>query len=143
MAKAFGPHIRVTGDRELRRALNRIDKGLGRRLKDELRDKVAEPIASRIRAKVPVQSGRWRDRIRAGATTRGAHVDWGRTYTQGSTRLTSIPYAAPVEFGGYPPGRPFIKDGRYVWPTAREHDPVLERATAEAYDTVVRMAGFL
>lgn len=125
--------IRIEGSRELRRALNKVDKSYGRELRDRLRDKVAEPVAARIRAKVPAPTGWWRDRIKAGATQKAAYVQWGRA---------SVPYAAPVEFGGWPRGREFVKEGRYVWPTAREKDPDIERAAVDVYEQVTRSAGF-
>lgn len=149
MALRFGPKrspqgstVRIEGARELRRAFRKIDRELGKQLRDELRDRVAEPVAAKIRSRVPVRTGRWRGKITAGATQSGAHISWGRTYTAGSTRDSSIPYAAPMEFGGYPQGRPFRPEGRYVWPTAKERDPDIERAAIAAYEDVARSAGF-
>jgi hypothetical protein len=31
---------------------------------------------------------------------------------------SSVPYAGPVEFGGYPGNRPYLPQGRYLFPAA-------------------------
>ncbi len=50
------------------------------------------------------------------------------------------PYAGPVDFGGYPGNRPFVGDGRYLYPTvAREEDRIVEDAV-DAVDAVIRRA---
>ncbi len=125
--------VQIKGARELRRALNKIDRDLGKQLRRALKDEVAEPAAAKIRSRVPRLTGRWSSKITAGASQSSAYVTWGRS---------TVPYAGPVEHGGYPAGRPFVKEGRYVWPTAKELDPQIEDAALRVFDRVSRAAGF-
>jgi hypothetical protein len=41
----------------------------------------------------------------------------------------SIPYAGPVDFGGWPEGREYVSSGRYLFPAAGE----LAGTAAELY----------
>ena len=72
--------------------------------------KAAEPVAEAARGDVPWDTGTLSGDIRVTASRTGAAVRMGRA---------KVPYAAPVEFGGWPPGREFIADGRYLFPAAR------------------------
>jgi hypothetical protein len=71
---------------------------------------VAEPVAARARAKLPKGPTK-----RLSGSVRVARIRTGAALRFGGG---SIPYAGPVEFGGWPRGRPFIAGGRYVFPTA-------------------------
>lgn len=48
------------------------------------------------------------------------------------------PYAGPVDFGGYPGNRPWIPDGRYLYPTVGQNEDVVIDAASEAISDLVR-----
>jgi hypothetical protein len=73
---------------------------------------VMEPIAVRIAGKLrglPRASGRLAGTVRVSKVRTGASMRVG---------TAGVPYTGPVEFGAWPPGRPFKKGGRYIFPTA-------------------------
>jgi hypothetical protein len=133
---------RIEGLREFASAVRKLDNETAKRMRRELKQEVAEPVAQRIRSNVPVRSGNWRKAIRGGATNKGAHIVWGRS---------KVPYAGWMEFGGGLPskqrrsGPPRVRrdrepEGRYVFPEigeAREEameaaQRVLDRAARDA-----------
>jgi hypothetical protein len=81
------------------------------------------PIAERARAGVPIVSGRLEASIVVAATKLGATVHEGGG---------DVVYAGPVEFGGYPPGRPYLPRGRYLWPAAEALGPQADEFYADA-----------
>ena len=116
------PGVGIEGLGEFRRALKQVDRELPKQLRAAMRSEVADPVAEKVKSRVPVRSGRWLKAIRGGATQRTAYVQWGRA---------SVPYAGWMEFGGGIPnkrsgkrkaGKPFryrtfVQEGRYVRPT--------------------------
>jgi hypothetical protein len=104
------PLVEIEGLRELRLDLIRLDKEYFVRAMVEAGNSVAEPVAARIRAALPRRSGSLAGTVRAGKVRTGAIT---RTGTAG------VPYAGPVEFGGWPRSRPFLASGRYIFPTAQ------------------------
>lgn len=112
------PGVEVEGLKEFNKALKKVSKDLSKDMRGEMRSEVADPVAAKIKARVPVKSGRWKKAIRGGATTKTAYVQWGKA---------TVPYAPWMEFGGaIRPHvgqaiiRPYMKDGRYVYPTLWE-----------------------
>ena len=79
----------MTGAKELRAALKRMDKRLTDDLKDVHQD-AGELVAERARALVPYLSGTLHDTIRTDRRATGASVLAGRT---------SVPYAGVQHFG--------------------------------------------
>jgi hypothetical protein len=126
---AAAPEVAVVGMGALRRDLARLgaDTGpLNRQLAAAGR-RAIEPVAEAARSAVPKNTGTLAGDIRVSGTKSGATVRMGRA---------KIPYAGPVEFGGWPPGRPFVKDGRYLFPAAR----ALAGAAATEYAPAVQAA---
>lgn len=81
--------IQVTGAKELRRALKRMDADL----KDltRINKSAAEIVARTARERAPVLTGRLRNTIKVGATrTRG---------TVSAGNRGNVPYAGPIHFG--------------------------------------------
>ena len=70
-----------------------------------------DPIANAVRSAYPSITGGLRGSVRTTGSRSGAAVRAGSK--------AKVPYAGPVDFGGYPGERPFIKDGRYLYPTAK------------------------
>lgn len=136
--------VQVEGLREFRSAIRKVDSDLPKDMRRAMRHDVADPVARRVRSRVPVGPGRgghWRDIIRGGATQRNAYVQWGRA---------KVPYAGWVEFGGQLPSkasgrparvrRPTVKDGRFVYPTVRENAPMAREAAARVLNQTMRRA---
>lgn len=94
-------------------------------------DKHLSEIASRIagggRVAVPVRSG----------TLRGTIMAMGTEVKMGG----GIRYAGPMEFGGWPPGRPYIARGRYIWPVATRLMRGLHRQLEADLNTEIRKHG--
>jgi hypothetical protein len=83
------------------------------------------PIAEQARTTVPVVSGALERSIVVSSTRLGAMVREGGG---------GVVYAGPVEFGGYPPGRDYLPQGRYLWPAAQ----VLGPQAADFYAAAVK-----
>ena len=77
----------------------------------------ADQVATLIRSRQPVVTGR----LAASAGVEAA--DHGASVTLGD----GVPYAGWIEFGGTR-GRPYVPEGRTVYPTAEESKSMFERA---------------
>jgi hypothetical protein len=112
------PTVDVIGLRALVRDANRLcaDAGpLNEALKAAGRT-AAEPVAAAARSAYPQRTGDLAGTVRVGATRSGASVRVGSA---------KVPYAAMVDFGGYPPkggssAYPYIQGGRYLYPAAEQ-----------------------
>lgn len=76
-------------------------------------------------------------RTSASATKRGvsAKIIEGRVAGEQSSGM----YAGPWEFGGYPKGRPFVKEGRALLPTVKKNREALITAIEVAMQQLVAM----
>lgn len=106
---ATKPMAQVIGLDDLRRQLLKLDKDAFTPAFIDAGVKAANPIASAVRSAIPFVSGDM------ASTVRVAKIKTGASIRVGSTRYE---YIGPLEFGGYPGDRPFIRAGRYVYPTA-------------------------
>jgi hypothetical protein len=104
------PVVQVLGLSALRRDMGRLDKDGMVKAMIEAGQRAAEPVANTVRAVMPSKSGAMRGSVRVAKIRSGAAI------RAGSAR---VPYIGPVDFGGYPGQRSFIRDGRYLYPTAR------------------------
>jgi hypothetical protein len=111
------PQVGIVGLRALNRDIQRagsLTSPLNSVMSDAGRT-AAEPVARETAVSLPRvdtlahDAGTMADSIRVTASRTGAAVRMGRA---------SIPYAGPLEFGGYPEGREFIATGRYLFPAA-------------------------
>lgn len=138
------PEVEIDGLREFRRALKKVDKDLPKEMRATMRRMVADPIAAKIKTKVPVgpgKGGHWRDAIRGGATQRNAYIQWGKA---------KIPYAGWMEFGGQLPSkrsgkrarymRPRADNGRWVYPTIEANREFAADAARKALDQTMSRA---
>jgi hypothetical protein len=91
----------------------------------------ADPVASAARSSLPQldtpehPAGTMANDVRLVGAKTGAGVKMGRA---------SLPYAGPLEFGGWPPGRDMVPDGRYLFPAARD----LASTSAELYSVALQ-----
>lgn len=79
--------VKIQGIKSLSRELKKLSDELPKELKKIGKD-AAEIVAVEARGIVPVLSGRLRNKIKAGATTKG-----------GDVRVSGLPYANPIHFG--------------------------------------------
>jgi hypothetical protein len=84
-----------------------------------------DPIANAVRSAYPSITGGLRGTVRTAGSRTGASVRVGNK--------AKVPYAGPVDFGGYPGERPYIPDGRYLYPTAHS----LLQSALQAYEQAV------
>jgi hypothetical protein len=142
-----GPAIvEVIGAKALRKDINRLTADQRSPLYAAMRAAGAAavaPILPAARAALPVSerpAGRWHRpgrlaaSVRVGATRTGAGVRMGSK---------AVPYAGWVEFGGrrhrpHDSARPFVKDGRYLFPAAMALAP---RAASDYADALTRIFG--
>lgn len=129
--------VRITGLRELNAALKRADEDLPKQVRVAL-NAASEDLVSQTRSRVPKKSGRAARSYKTAATRTAARVRVG-----GRTAR----YVPWLEFGGEgrrsgrPSKRPFIREGRYLYPQLRRMRPQFEKDLIEAIGGVVRSAG--
>lgn len=141
------PEVKVTGLRELRRALRAAGEGLDEGMRAELKE-VALLVAERARSKIPSRSGRTEASIRpvlarGGVAVRagGARVPWyGWLDFGGVRRHMGSRHSHGVEH--LQPGREFVKEGRYLYPARDEVTADIELRTRRMLDNVFRLAGW-
>ena len=124
---ADAPTVDIIGLRALARDIKRA--GTAPDLLIQMREaarKVAEPVAAAIREALPKVETRQHS-----AGTLAGNVRTTATRTGSAVRIGSaaVDWAGPVDFGGWPPGRPFEPDGRYMYPIARQEGIVTSAAT--------------
>jgi hypothetical protein len=107
---ANAPIVKVLGLRALRRDIIRLDKQNAPAAFVRAGQAVAEPVAARIRARLPSRSGALR------GTVRVAKVRTGATIRVGGIR--HVNYPGQHDFGGYPAGRAYLPGGRNIFPAA-------------------------
>lgn len=90
-------------------------------------DPFAQRLASIVAAKVPVLTGQLAGSVEAAGTDDGAEVSMGER----------IEYAGWIEFGGGH-GRPYIDEGRYLYPSALEAEDEFLALAAETADDTAR-----
>lgn len=126
-----GDTIRIDGLKELGRALKKMEDGLQKEIPKVLKP-IADRVANKAKGRINSKSGRLAASIRPYATQRAAGVRMGKK---------NIEYAGPYEFGGYPKGRPFISEGRAIYPTFQEEAPKVEREMVAALNGLIKRAG--
>jgi hypothetical protein len=137
--------IQVNGLKDLRIALNQLETKMGPELRKQLNG-VVSIIAEAARGKVPVVSGKAAGSIKPGSTQTAAQIKVGGS---------AAPYFPWLDFGGstgrgHVPGRagsgaikrPFLKDGRYIYPTLKERRPQIEAAVDDVIRGLAADAGF-
>jgi hypothetical protein len=154
------PAMKIVGVEQMRRDLLRLfDDRRGAALV-ELKAAgraAADPVVARTRETLPHKSGKLRDSLRVSPTRSGATIRMGRA---------RVPYAGPVDFGGWPQpaarhqarsrgiagaimrlfgrsanpseghGRPYLPEGRYLYPAARSEKPKV----VELYSAALKSA---
>ena len=117
--------VEVHGVREFERGARRLAGNIDDRA-DSAFKSVADQTATMVRSRVPRKTGR------LAASLTGERADHGATVGY------DLIYAGPVDYGGWPPGRPYIPEGRYLYPTALEATSLLKRAGETAAEHEIR-----
>lgn len=129
--------IQVKGLREVQAALRKVDSELPKALR-RVNLAAAEIVAQEARRRAPVKTGKLRKSIKAQGQQRGASVKGGTP--------SRVPYFGFIDFGGVTgrygnAKRPFIKDGRIIYPSvARRKQEALE-FYERAVDDLIKKAG--
>ncbi len=129
--------IQVEGLAQVNRALRAVDKDAPKGLRLAF-NAAAEMLISEVRPKIPQVSGAARRSLVARSTRTSARVGVGGK---------RAPYYPWLDFGGQgrikgkPAPRPFIREGRYVYPTLREIRPRIEAELQEKLTAVIADAG--
>lgn len=134
--------VQIIGLEQLRADLRRIDPELAKELYRVFKD-AADPIVRETKREVPVRSGRLAKAVRARATRKEGRVQMGTP--------KRVAYAGWIEFGGRRRGpgsrvarRPFVREGRYLYPSFYDNDRVrreVHRVADEGMERVIRKAG--
>lgn len=127
----------VHGVRELVSAFRRLDRNLPEESAKELQG-IGNRVTHEIQAKVPIDIGRARGsfRVRKKQTS--------ITLAAGGARA---PYYQWLDFGGRvgrnkSVTRPYMKSGRYIYPTIAERGPEIKSQVENALVKLARKAGF-
>ncbi len=131
------PTVQVTGLREVNAALRATGKEAPKEMREEFR-KIIEPLARVAAGKYPSVTGRAARSVTPRASATGAGIAFGGS---------RAPYAPWLDFGGAVGRkrsivRPFVRQGRYVYPTVMDARDNLEEAAGDAVLTVARRHGF-
>ena len=142
---AVGPTIRFEGLKELRKAMRDAEAGSQKHLQIHFKD-VATVVASAIAGRVPVLTGAAAASVRARATATSASIVAGGP---------KAPYFPWLDFGGSvgrghhsgQPGsgaiqRPFIREGRYIYPTIADMSDVIVKAANDGIGDALAEAGW-
>lgn len=128
--------IKVQGLREFQRALKQMDGESQKQLRVVL-NTVSETVAKGAARRVPTKTGRAAASLRAQSSQREARV------TGGSKKIS---YYGWLDFGGRigrdkSNRRPFVKSGRYMYPTYSANRDSIYKALAAGLANLARDAG--
>jgi hypothetical protein len=128
--------IRIEGLAQFSRALRKLDADAPKGLRLAFNE-AADVVIARVRPKVPTLSGRARRSVKAKSTRTQARVAVGGP---------SAPYFPWLDFGGRVGRRkrtvrPFIKEGRYLFPGLSESHREVQAVLERALSGVVRSSG--
>lgn len=128
--------IAVSGLRELSRSLNKIDSASAKQLRIVFNE-AAELVIATARPRIPRRTGRAAGSLKTKSTRTAVRVAFGGP---------KAPWFPWLDFGGKVGRRksvvrPFLKDGRYVYPAYYERHDDIVRAMQEGIERVARSAG--
>jgi hypothetical protein len=136
MPRSIGDAVRIEGFREFRKAL----RDLGAEAPKALRiagNEAATLVVDRAVAKVPRRTGKAARSIKARST---------QTATKIASGGRAAPYMPWLDYGGKvgrndTAARPFLADGRYVYPAYREVRPEFEKVLTTALQRIADESG--
>lgn len=147
MAAAADPVVAIVGIKALSRDINKLTDDVRSPLFKAIQAAgraAADPVAAATRSALPTST---RSNVPA-AGQLAASVRTSGTRTGAAVRMGSarVPWAGWVEFGGtrhrpFESSRPFVKDGRYLFPAARSLAERSEQLYSSALSKVFATAG--
>jgi len=128
--------IAVEGMRDLQRALRELDGESQKEIRVAL-NAVAETVAQGAARRVPKRTGKARASLRAQSSQRETRIAAGGR---------KAPYYGWLDFGGRigrdkATVRPFVRQGRYIWPTIAANRDNLAQAVEKALVDLARSKG--
>ena len=102
--------VRIDGLRELSQSLKAIEEGNQKQINAVMKS-AADKVATKARGRINSRTGKLASTVKPYGTQRASGVRMGRA---------SVPYFGSYEFGGWPKGRKFIREGRALYPTFRD-----------------------
>lgn len=129
--------VEIGGLAALNRGLRAVGTEAPKRLRLAFNDS-ANLLVDEVRPTIPSVSGAARASLKARSTRTSARV------AVGGKRAAYFPW---LDFGGQgrrpgrPAERPFLKEGRYVYPGLRRIRPDIEQSLQDGIEQVVRDAG--
>lgn len=135
MAPLIEP-VRIEGLRDMVRALRQVNADLPKALRIAA-NAAADIVVTEAQRTVPTRTGRAKASIKAKSTRTAARV------TSGGRRAPYMPW---LDYGGKvgknnSASRPFIADGRYVYPAFRSKRDEFEKVLRAELAAVVSQAG--
>lgn len=131
--------LKIEGLSQVSRGLKRVNSEAPKQLRVAL-NSAADLLIHETRPKIPAVTGRARRSLVAKSTRTSARV------SVGGKRAPWYPW---LDFGGQgriqgrPPERPFIKSGRYFYPTLTDIRPKIQEQLQDSINTVLRDAGLV
>lgn len=129
--------VEVGGLAQLNRALRAVDKDAPKELRLSL-NSAADVLIAHARPKIAVVSGAARRSLVAQSTRTSARV------SAGGKRAPHYPwwsFGGEGRVKGRPAKRPFIREGRDIYPTLREVRPLIESDLQDSLTALVRKSG--
>lgn len=135
MAELIAP-IRIEGLAEFSRSLRKLDADVPKALRLAFNE-AAEVVVQRVRPTIPKRTGRAAASLKVKSTRTQARIAVGGP---------RAPYYPWLDFGGRvgrkkSVKRPFIKEGRYLFPGLRKSQPDVQKVLERALSGVIRAAG--
>lgn len=131
------PKIQVTGLAQLSRGLKAVDPEAPKQLRLAL-NSAAGLLVDRTRPTIPQDTGAARRSLVARSTRTSARVAIGGKKAR---YVPWLDYGGEGRRRGRPPARPFIKGGRYLYPTLGKIRPEIEQQLHDGISAVIRSAG--
>lgn len=131
-----GSPIRVEGLDDMRKALRAIDKNLGKGLRTAL-NTASSFLISKAQPLIPRKSGKAAASLKARSSQNLVRIAVGGK---------KAPYYPWLDYGGNvgvndSAHRPFLKDGRYLYPTLSLYRADFDTILSDSLDDVARDAG--
>ncbi len=129
--------ISIEGLAEFNRGLRKLDSDAPKQLRIALNE-AADLLVQQTRPQIPRVTGNAAASLKAKSTRTSARV------SMGGRKARYMPW---LDFGGQgrrpgrPAARPFIREGRYLYPTLRQVRPEIERKLLESLTRVARDSG--
>ena len=129
--------IKIDGLRQFQAALRSMEDGAQKELRVVL-NSIADTVVAGAGRRVPTKTGRARASLKARSGQREAVVSAGSR---------KVPYYAWLDFGGRvgrqkTTTRPFVRSGRYLWPTIAANRQSLTQALQSSLNDLARRHGF-